>query len=740
MGALLFALLLTPAVPVQPEVMTGTVTDPQGSTVPGATVQLEVGGAVILETRTGTDGRFTFGIVSRDGVQLIVIAPGFARYVLAISPDTRLNMTIALAPAPFFEAVQVTSTRSDVPATDPTVTAAVFPASELMTSAQLSIDDALKMVPGFTLFPSSRVANPTTQTVMMRGLGGSGVNRSLVLADGVPLNDAFGGWVYWDKVPQAAIDRVEVVRGGGSDLYGADAVGGVIQILTLEPTRTMARAVLEAGSLDTGRVSMFGGVHKGRWGLGAAGQWFTTTGYINVPVNERGPIERPVGSRHRSAMASVSYLTTAGWRFGGRANVFSEDRTNGTVVQVNDTNARAASGEIAGTAGGGYLSAHVFGGTQGYDETFSDIEPEPPRSSERLSRIQRVPTRLTGASAQWARQQGRTTVLVGSEARFIKGHAEETEFRLGGRALASQAPASVVSEAGGSQRLASAFVRAMLAGSDRLTFVVGAHADVWHSTSLRSPFSQTIGAFNPRLSIAYRFGDSGVTARASAAGGFRAPTLNELYRRTQRGNDITVPNEALTPEQLRMADAGLVFTRGRAAARVTGFWSLLNDTVTSVTLATSPSLNIRQRQNAGRMRSAGVEFEADVRLPYAVSVAVTGAIIDSRFTGTTRLRDFKVPQVAEYSVGADVRYNSAAWTASTQLRVTGPQFDDDVNTRLLRRAVVVDVFGGRTLVRRVMAFVAIENLLDAGYEVGRIPIRALGLPRAVRGGIQVLFP
>jgi len=739
MGALLFALLLTPAVPVQ-EVITGTITDPQGSTVPGATVQLEIGGAVILETQTGTDGRFTFGIVSRDGVQLIVTAPGFTRYVLTMSADTRQNMTIALEPAPFFEAVQVTSTRSDVPATDPTVTAAVFPASELMTSAQLSIDDALKMVPGFTLFPSSRVANPTTQTVMMRGLGGSGVNRSLVLADGVPLNDAFGGWVYWDKVPQAAIDRVEVVRGGGSDLYGADAVGGVIQILTLEPTRTMARAVLEAGNLDTGRVSMFGGVHKGRWGLGAAGQWFTTGGYINVPVNERGLIERPVGSRHRSAMASVTYLTTAGWRFGGRANVFSEDRTNGTVVQVNDTNARAGSAEIAGTAGGGYLSAHVFGGTQGYDETFSDIAPEPPRSSERLSRIQRVPTRLAGASVQWTRQQGRSTVLVGSEARFIKGHAAETEFPLDRRRAASQVAEGFVSEAGGSERLASVFVRAVLAGTDRLTLVTGAHADVWHSTSLRSPFSQTIGAFNPRLSIAYRFGDSGVTARASAAGGFRAPTLNELYRRTQRGNDITVPNEALTPEQLRMADAGLVFTRGRAAARVTGFWSLLNDTVTSVTLATSPSLNIRQRQNAGRMRSAGVEFEADVRLPYAVSVAVTGAIIDSRFTGTTRLRDFKVPQVAEYSVGADVRYNSAAWTASTQLRVTGPQFDDDVNTRLLRRAVVVDVFGGRTLVRRVMAFVAIENLFDAEYEIGRIPIRTFGLPRAARGGVQILFP
>jgi outer membrane receptor protein involved in Fe transport len=119
---------------------------------------------------------------------------------------------------------------------------------------------------------------------------------------------------------------------------------------------------------------------------------------------------------------------------------------------------------------------------------------------------------------------------------------------------------------------------------------------------------------------------------------------------------------------------------------------------------------------------------------------VTGTIIDAQFTGTSRLRDYKIPQVAEYSLGADVRYNTAVWTASTQFRVTGPQYDDDVNTRLLRRAVVVDVFGGRTLARRFMTFVAVENLLDSEYEVGRIPIRALGLPRAIRGGVQILFP
>ena len=80
-----------------------------------------------------------------------------------------------------------------------------------------------------------------------------------MLADGVPLNDAFGGWVYWDKLPQVAIDRIEVLRGSGSDLYGADAVGGVVQMLTWHPSQPAARALVEGGGMGTGRISMFGG-------------------------------------------------------------------------------------------------------------------------------------------------------------------------------------------------------------------------------------------------------------------------------------------------------------------------------------------------------------------------------------------------------------------------------------------------------------------------------------------------
>ena len=379
MQAFVVALLLNVATLGQPpEPISGTVLDSQGAAVPNASVRFEVAGLPRFEVRTATDGGFEFRTDATGDVRLIVTAPGITQAVVTLSSGAARRVQITLQPAPFFEVVQVTSSRSEVARTDPTVTMTVFPASELLTSGPLAIDDTLKMVPGFTLFPPSRVSNPTSQTMTLRGLGGSGVSRSLVLADGVPLNDAFGGWVYWDKVAHAAIDRIEVLRGGGGDLYGADAVGGVVQILTFRPGRATARAIVEGGNLHTGRVSLFGGGRHRGWSYSGAGQWFTTEGYIIVAEDERGPIDTKAGSEHRSAMASVGYQATNGWRFDVRGNVFSEDRRNGTPVQENDTDARQGSGEVTGGVGGGMLSTRVFGGTQGYDQTFSELSAEPP--------------------------------------------------------------------------------------------------------------------------------------------------------------------------------------------------------------------------------------------------------------------------------------------------------------------------------------------------------------------------
>jgi outer membrane receptor protein involved in Fe transport len=297
-----------------------------------------------------------------------------------------------------------------------------------------------------------------------------------------------------------------------------------------------------------------------------------------------------------------------------------------------------------------------------------------------------------------------------------------------------------VSDDGGRQRLSSAFVRATVDINERLTFTAGTRADRWHSESQNTPFARTVGAISPRVSLLYRLGSSGLAVRGSLYRAFRAPTLNELYRGFRVGNNVTVPNEALEPERLRAGEAGVLLDRGRASARVTGFVNVLDNTITNATVSTSPELNVRQRANADKVQAQGVELEGGVRLPWGLSSGVSLAVIDSRFRGDTTLRSNRVPQVANYTFGLALRYTGREWNAAGHLRVTGPQFEDDVNALRLGRATVLDVTAGRPLMAGVNIFVAVENLFDALYDTGRVPARTIGLPRTTRVGVQVALP
>ena len=738
MNGLLLSLVLVAAGAAQlTSSVAGVVLDPSGSAVPDATVRLEVLGVAVNDVRTATDGRFTFsGDVARPA-RVIVTANGFAPQTMEV-PEASAELTITLEPAPFFEAVNVTSSRGEAPRADPTMTVNVIPASELLSSAAVSIDDALKMVPGFTLFrrTSSRVSNPTAQGIALRGLGGTGASRSLVLANGIPLNDAFGGWIYWDKVPQAAIDRIEVQRGGGSDLYGADAVGGVVQILTVRPGRPTARMLVEGGNMATGRVSLFGGGRTNGWTYSAAGEWFSTDGYIPVAEEQdpgiapRGPIDSELASEHLSGMVAVGYQASNGWRLDATGSVFEEDRLNATPAMINATASRQLAVDAAGGVGGGLVMLRGFGGTQGYDQTFSAVNAT--RTAEALNRVQHVPTEVSGFGAQWIQPFGRHALLLGGEMRSIDGTNIETPYNAQGMPLAT-------TQIRGTQRLGSGFAQATFNVSDRLTVVAGGQGSGWHTESTNTGFSKTLGSFNPRGSFAYRVGE-GVAVRASAYRGFRAPTLNELYRGFRVGSTQTNPNEALLPERLTGGDGGVQISRGAASARLTAFWNILDDAITNVTLSTTPILITKQRANADKIRAAGFEFEGDVRLPHAVTVTLATGITSSVFKGDTSLRDNDVPQIPTYNVGIGARYVDHGWSASTQLRVTGAQFEDDLNTFVLRRATVLDVYAGRSVSRQVQVFVAVENLFDNEYDVGRTPILTTGLPLAGRVGVQIALP
>ena len=254
LAGLVSALLVLPApaasqTPAAPSAVTtrGSVTDISGAVIADAEVVVQTRDGRSLTVRTDRDGNFDAGTLAS---RVVVSSEGFAPADVAVSASE--SVIVVLRPLNFADSVVVTATRG-AERLPSAASATVITSAKLNNMAAGALDDALRSTPGFTLFrrSSSRVANPTTQGVTLRGVSGSGASRTLVLADGVPLNDPFGSWVYWNRIPLAAVDRVEVVRGATGDLYGAGALGGVVQLLTVQPSRTRARATFDGGSHDT---------------------------------------------------------------------------------------------------------------------------------------------------------------------------------------------------------------------------------------------------------------------------------------------------------------------------------------------------------------------------------------------------------------------------------------------------------------------------------------------------------
>ena len=727
LGLLVSLLVVTPleAAPVS-----GVVVDASGAPVAGARVT-----AGTAEVTTGDDGTFDLADVPDGQIEVRAAAPGFAAATALVSGDAA-NVRLVLHPAPLVETVAVTASRG-VERLGTASATTVLTSAALLTSAAGSLDDALRHTPGFSLFrrSSSRVANPTTQGVTLRGVSGSGASRTLVLADGLPLNDPFGSWVYWNRVPVTAIERVEIVRGATGDLYGADALGGVVQVLTFAPGRTRFRATGEGGSHGTARFSGFGSTQRQGWYVDAAGEWLRTDGVVVVEQESRGPVDVRADSDHSTGFVGAGY-NPGSWYAGVRLGLYDEARSNGTPVQVNTTRWTQVSGEARGTVGDSAWLALASGGTQDYHQTFSAVAQD--RGSERQVRAQTTPSTFGSAAGQWTRGQDRGAVLIGVEVKRTRSTLEETRF-----AFATGLPSGPFLF-GGTETTGAIYGRMSTAPRDDLTVVVGVRGDFWESTP-RDATSQAHSAafFSPRASVAWTVAPD-VSVQASAYRAHRTPTLNELHRGFRVGSVVTNPNPELDPERLTGVDGGLLFGHPMVSARLTAFWNQLAGAVTNVTISRTPALITRQRQNTNTVRATGVEFEADVRVHPRLTVGALAALTRSTFADAPEqpaLEGNRVPQVPSYQFGATATYlDPRGFTGSVQMRVVGAQFDDDLNAFELESFGVVDVSASQALQREIQLFVSAENLFNTDYDVARTPIRRIGWPRTVRVGVRVFLP
>jgi outer membrane receptor protein involved in Fe transport len=768
--------------------VSGVVHDSSGAVVVGASVIVRPATGLERQSQTGPDGRFTIE-TSEGEVTVIVRAGGFAENVRRVSTTDGRDLDIEVVPAGLLETVTVTPTRTAQRLGDIPASVNVMTSETIESSPALLADDILRQVPTFSLFrrASGLVANPTAQGVSLRGVGPSGQSRTLVLLDGVPFNDPFGGWVYWTRVPLVSVDRIEITEGPTSSLYGNIAMGGVINIITSRPSRRTIELKPQYGNHKSPKLDFFASDQWNKVAAAVEGSFLDTDGFPIVAPIERGPIDNNADVVYKNMTGKLEYTPSDRLNMFVRAGYFTEARVNGKVGEVNDTRWTTLNGGVrARLRDYSSLEARLFVDDQKSHFNFLAVtNPATTRNVVRLATDQHVPTSGVGGMAQWTKALGRAhAISAGFDFRWVDADSEEDGFVASVPTsivgVTQAATLSVQRVSGGTQQSTGVFVQDIFTPTSKLVLTLSARLDRWRNydghnlettvatgqpTINNKPAlaDKSDNVASPRAAALYHVSDR-VSVWGAANSGFRAPTLTELYRQFAVGAVTTFPNNALGPERLVGGEAGLNLAPMRnLTVRTTWFHNRVSDPVANVTQiasfcsARAVPAGCAQKQNLGKTRVRGIQADAEYRL--GTFWRVSGAYMrdDAKVTdgGTVPALVGKfLPQVPKHRGSVQVAYsNPKIATVALGIQAAGLQFNDDLNTQFIPAATlaaagydpvaaglpgytVVDLTIARDIGRNIQAFVGAQNLFDADYFVQTNP-STVGTPRLVNVGIRV---
>ena len=683
------------------------------------------------------------------------------------------------------EPVVVTATRTTLSPEDPASTI-LLDEQTVRTSADIAVDDILKTIPGFSLYRrSSSIVTPPdldteAQGVTLRNIGPAGASRALVMVDGVPMLSGFDGQPFWGKVPKESIDRIEVVRGSGANLWGNYAMAGVINIITRKPTDTGAQLKASYGTngLTDDYLEVTG--HRDNTTINLAGSFFNLDGFKVVQSSQRGPIDGDASSRDEVFNGRVGYQLGDNAAVALHGQYFNDAYNYGTNLRTASTNAGLI--DMSGTLhtdDGSDWQGVLFSNTQTYKIQFSeDTTPEGavPRSSEGRSLQQTVPYTDLGASLVWSRRLFAPLVTgAGTDIHWIDGQSRDTLFDPDTGLQTGH------ERSDGKQFFWGLFLHGIYTPTPQWEFALGGRVDLWtnydgtQSGFVTDPDSgvtettnngfgaETRAAFNPRGDVLFKATDW-LHVRAAGYRAFRAPTLAELYRRSQVEALVLLPNPNLSPERLNGAEVGVDLpVLDNLEVSATGFWNEVDNPILSVDVPESTcggadsetqsmregdeeGAGCRQKRNEGLARTYGAVVDAiyevipdwflSGNLLFADGTLVHTAPQDKDLAGT------QLAQIPPYTATVAVEYrNPRIITARLEGRFVDDQFEDQEHQDSQGSYFILNATVERDLpIANAQMFLAAENMTDREYIVDHGGgVGQLGSPAMVHGGFRMRF-
>jgi vitamin B12 transporter len=633
--------------------------------------------------------------------------------------------------------IVVTGRGLDAPPGEAAYAVAEIDRKRLTESASGRFEDVLRDAAGAAQFrrADSRSAHPTAQGITLRGLGGNASSRALLLLDGVPQADPFGGWVSFPAYLPERLASVRVTRGGGSGYHGAGALAGTIELTSADADMLEPLALTGFyGSRESIDLVATGGAKLGAGSLTVAGQFARGDGFVPIVAEDRGAADR--AAPYRQASVALRSVFPVGETVELQANLsgFSDERDRGTDFTAVTSQGADASVRLVGR-GSWRWSALAYLQHRDFSSGFASVAAGRASASPTLD--QHVPA--TGAGARFEIEPqllSGTTLRLGGDLRYTSGRTQELYTYVAGSPTRRRTA--------GGETLTKGLFADLSLERGALTLSAGGRVDRW-TISNGALFEAPLAGGAP-LTDAHFTDRSGweasgragaalklapeVSIRTAAYAGWRLPTLNELYRPFRAGTDATAANPLLDPERLSGVEAGIDVTPLPALTlRATAYWNRIRGAIGNVTLGTGPGSfpgvgfvgaggAYRQRLNLDAIMAKGAEF--DLRWgagPWRASAswAFTNARVEASGAAAP-LDGLRPAQVARHQGSASLGWTRGDTAFALTGRYAGPQFEDDQNARTLADAFTIDARVAVPLTAGLTIEARGENLTDARVE------------------------
>ncbi|MHB8146073.1 MAG: TonB-dependent receptor [Vulcanimicrobiaceae bacterium] len=636
--------------------------------------------------------------------------------------DRTLHVTLACAP-PVIGKVSVATGSSESLHRLP-VAASVLDHTAIADSPALFSDELLRAMPGFDRDRSNSAF--TNYGQLRVSFAGAGADRGLVLADGIPAQDGFGGQIDWAAYPVSDLSRVELLRGAGSALYGAGAIGGVLQIETFAPPSLRAERGgtlgFMAGSHSFAHAYARAGTQIGAHLAASLALDREQLSYADLPPAYASPIDRPARTSdameslrlryqpNEAAIVDLGYRAAFDYQQEGRPNYDFWRRLSQEHVRVRLPN-RSALIDINGYVRNAYVTNRA------------DIYPQKPGA---LRYTQDVPTSERGASIAWTIDHPAATFEARADARSIYGdslqYAGNGAFQSGGSGNQQLAGIAL-------QQTVRLHRTEIVAGArvDEVGFANGSTTNARGTTAAAARIDR---ALSPRLGVRYDLG-SHLAARASAGGGFRAPYLNELVRGYQIGSVVYEPNPSLLPERSASRSIGLDYVDATRHISLDYTQTGVSDAIMFRTIDATHQM----RSNVDRTQTNGVTLAFEQSL--GVCTRMSGSLTDqyARIVGGNAAivgKRLQYVPALEGTLGIDEMLGSIQTGLS--VAYLGQTYADDLNLRPLGSAVVAGIHAAAPIGHGARVIAGIENLTDAHYLSS---IDRYGIPTVLSVGIEL---